>query len=57
MCLVSGDELCLAAFPEHAVFRNMAERMRHTFTRKIFPLEKDDVVKTVLFYREKLQIV
>lgn len=41
----------LAAFPECAAFRNVAERTRHTFT-----MEKAGVVKIVLFYREKHQL-
>ena len=56
MCLVSGDELRLAAFAERAVLRNMAERTRHTFTRKIFPPKNGGVVKPVLFHREKCHI-
>jgi len=56
VCLVSGDELRLAAFAERAVLRNMAERTRHTFTRKIFPPKNGGVVKPVLFHREKCHI-
>lgn len=56
VCAVSGEEPWLAAFSDHAAFSNMDERMRYTFTRSPFPSEKDDLVKSVLFCREKCQI-